>query len=151
MTVLFVCLGNRVRSPMAHGLLRHKLRAAGLDDTLADSAGTHAWPGGEPPDREAVFEAARRGIHIDDLRSRALTTDDVARADLVLAMDWHSLALAEDFCEGAQRRKLRGLAEFMIRFDEPVMPDPAEAGYDATWARLDDACEGVLRWLQRPG
>lgn len=148
--VLFVCVGNRVRSPLAQGWWRHRLRRAGVDaaraHALADSAGTHAWPGGEAPSAEAVFEAARRGVDIADLRSRALEPHDFARARLVLAMDWDSLALAEAVCPPEHRTRLRGLAEFQRRHHDPVIPDPADVGFDALLARLDDACDGLWRW-----
>lgn len=147
--VLFVCLGNRVRSPMAHGCLRHKLREAGLSEALVASAGTHAWPGDEPPEPEAVFEMARRGVDISDLRSRLLTESDLRAARLVLAMDWDSRALIEAAFPDQDAGRLRGLAEFMQRHDEPVMPDPAAVGFDALIVRLDDACDGVLRFLQQ--
>ena len=69
--VLFVCMGNICRSPMAEGVFRHMIRQAGLDDVVkVESAGTHAFHAGEAPDKRAQSTAAKRGYDISDLRAR---------------------------------------------------------------------------------
>ena len=77
--ILLVCIGNRVRSPLAQGFLRAELDSAGLSHVEVDSAGTNVWPGGEPPEREAIFEAARAGVDIAHLRSRELIEAEHAK------------------------------------------------------------------------
>ena len=68
--LLFVCMGNICRSPTAHGVMRAKLAAAGLGDRVeVDSAGTHAYHVGEPPDARSQEHAARRGYDLSDLRA----------------------------------------------------------------------------------
>ena len=101
--ILLVCIGNRVRSPLAQGFLRAELDSAGLNHVLVDSAGTNVWPGDEAPEREAIFEAARAGIPIEHLRSRELTAGDFDSHDQVLAMDWDSHALAEAMAPAEHR------------------------------------------------
>jgi protein-tyrosine phosphatase len=106
-SVLMVCMGNICRSPTAEGVLRHKLRAAGLGDQVkVDSAGTHAWHEGEPPDRRSQQHALARGYDLSDQRSRPVAAVDFERFDLILAMDWDNLALLEDQCPREHRAKL---------------------------------------------
>ena len=70
--VLMVCMGNICRSPTAEAVLRHKLEAAGLGSTISvDSAGTHAWHAGSPPDHRSAKHAARRGYNRDANQSQA--------------------------------------------------------------------------------
>ncbi|MDP2074946.1 low molecular weight protein-tyrosine-phosphatase [Hydrogenophaga sp.] len=150
--ILLVCIGNRVRSPLAQGFLRAELDSAGLSHVQVDSAGTNVWPGSEPPDREAIFEAARAGIHIEHLRSRELTEADFEQHDAILAMDWDSHALAEGMAPAEHRHKVGHLAQFARREKVTTIPDPAATGYARTLACIQDACEGwvVNHLVRRP-
>ena len=86
--VLMVCMGNICRSPTAHGVLEKLVADAGWADRIAvDSAGTHGYHVGEPPDERAQRHAARRGYDLSAQRARELRRDDFARFDLVLVMD----------------------------------------------------------------
>ncbi len=86
--VLFVCLGNICRSPLAEGIFRHMaLETAGGRKFFADSAGIGGWHRGEPPDRRAIWAARRRGIDISTQRSRQIASADFRRFDCILAMD----------------------------------------------------------------
>lgn len=150
--ILLVCIGNRVRSPLAQGFLRAELDSAGLSHVQVDSAGTNVWPGSEPPDREAIFEAARAGIHIEHLRSRELTEADFEQHDAILAMDWDSHALAEGMAPAEHRHKVGHLAQFARREKVTTIPDPAATGYARTLVCIQDACEGwvVNHLVRRP-
>ena len=150
--ILLVCIGNRVRSPLAQGFMRAELDSAGLGHVQVNSAGTNVWPGNEAPEREAIFEAARAGIPIGHLRSRELTASDFDSHDLVLAMDWDSHALAEGFAADDQRHKIRHLAHYARREKITTIPDPAATGYARTLACIQDACEGwvVNHLVRRP-
>lgn len=150
--ILLVCISNRVRSPLAQGFLRAELDSAGLGHVQVDSAGTNVWPGGEPPEREAIFEAARAGIQIGQLRSRELTPSDFDNHDLVLAMDWDSHALAEAIAPAGHRHKIRHLAHYARRDKITTIADPAASGYDRTLTCIQDACEGwvVNHLVRRP-
>ena len=120
-----VCMGNICRSPTAEAVLRHKLRQRGLDGHVeVDSAGTHSWHEGAPPDDRSCRHAARRGYDLTALRSRPLRPTDYERFDLLLAMDWDNLALMEEGCPPAYRPKLRRLMEFASAGGSDVVPDP---------------------------
>ncbi|WP_294771806.1 low molecular weight protein-tyrosine-phosphatase [uncultured Rhodoferax sp.] len=154
-TVLFVCMGNICRSPTAHGVMRHKVRARGWDAQLrVDSAGTHNYHPGEPPDARSQQHATRRGYAMADLRARALRAADFEHADLILVMDWDNLALVQQRCPPQHQTKVRRLTEFCLRHDSPVVPDPYYGGADGFEQVLDlveDACEGLLAHLEREG
>jgi protein-tyrosine phosphatase len=152
-SVLFVCMGNICRSPTAEAVMRHRLRAAGLQDTVrVDSAGTHAWHAGSPPDHRSVEHAARRGYDLSALRAREVVEADFDQFDLILAMDWDNLALLEERCPPPYRRKLGRLTEHCRRFGHPVVPDPyagGAQGFEEVLDLVEDACDGLLALIRR--
>lgn len=151
--VLMVCMGNICRSPTAEGVLRGRLRAAGLDAWVeVDSAGTHAYHLGEPPDERSQAHAARRGYDLSAQRARAVEAADFERFDLLLAMDWDNLALLQADCPPQHARKLRRLMEFAPGAGSAVVPDPyygGEAGFEHVLDLVEAACEGLVDHLSR--
>lgn len=151
-SVLFVCMGNICRSPTAHGVFRHKVREHGLENWIAvDSAGTHNFHPGSPPDDRSQEHASRRGYDLADLRARQITDSDFQRLDLILVMDWDNLALVEDLCPTQHLPKVRRLTEFCMHHDSPVVPDPyygAASGFDQVLDLVEDACDGLLRHVR---
>jgi protein-tyrosine phosphatase len=156
--VLMVCMGNICRSPTAEGVLRHKLRAAGLHELIAvDSAGTHAHHAGHPPDPRSVKFAHERGYDLSHLQARKVQPLDFERFDLVLAMDWDNLALLEEACppEPQLRRRIRRLTEFLPS-DSPlagaqVVPDPyygGPQGFAHVLDLIEASCDGLLTHLK---
>lgn len=93
-SILFVCMGNICRSPLAEGMARAALEAAGLDLRL-DSAGTHDYHIGREPDPRARAIAREAGCDIDGLRARQVDDEDFHRFDLILAADAANLALLQ--------------------------------------------------------
>ena len=93
MKVLFVCTGNICRSPTADGVFRHIVAKAGLGNAITtDSAATHGYHIGDPPDPRSVAVAAARGFDLSALRARKITPGDFHDFDLILAMDQGHLA-----------------------------------------------------------
>jgi protein-tyrosine phosphatase len=87
-SVLFVCLGNICRSPLAEGVFRHIVEQQGLSDRITtDSAGTGGWHTGEAPDRRSIAVAARYGLDLSKLKARQINKRDFQSFDLILGMD----------------------------------------------------------------
>lgn len=155
-SVLMVCMGNICRSPTAEGVLRHKLRAAGMEArVLVDSAGTHAdWHAGEAPDPRSIRHAARRGYDLRELRARRVEAQDIERFDLILAMDDLNLARLEEMCGRRHRPKLGLLTDHLVRLQAAEVPDPYQCG-EAVFERvldlIEDACDGLVRHLRSQG
>ncbi|NKF31624.1 low molecular weight phosphotyrosine protein phosphatase, partial [Pseudomonas sp. BGM005] len=76
-SILFVCMGNICRSPLAEGIFRHLVTEAGLTGRFTiDSAGTGGWHEGEPPDRQSIAIAQPHGIDISGQRARRIRPTD---------------------------------------------------------------------------
>lgn len=152
-SVLFVCMGNICRSPTAHGVFESMVQQAALTDRVqVDSAGTHSYHVGAPPDSRSQAHAAKRGYDLSAQTARALKAEDFNDFDLVLAMDWDNLALAQERCPPHLQRKLRRLAEFFQRHDSPVVPDPYQGGaqgFERVLDLVEDGCEGLLHHVQQ--
>lgn len=84
--ILFVCMGNICRSPLAEGLMRHHAAASDLRVEV-DSAGTGFWHAGDPPDARAMVAARGHGLEISDLRARQIERADFTPGTLIIAMD----------------------------------------------------------------
>jgi len=155
--VLMVCMGNICRSPLAEGVLRAKLDRAGLAQAVAvDSAGTHGFHRGNPPDPRAVALAARRGYRLDGLKSRPVVSADFTRFDLLLAMDHQNLDALRDRCPPAEHGRLHLLLPFSTNRAQAALadevPDPyygPPAGFEQVLDLIEPACDGVVQALQQ--
>ncbi|MCR9283244.1 MAG: low molecular weight phosphotyrosine protein phosphatase [Rhodobacteraceae bacterium] len=124
--VLFVCLGNICRSPLAEGVFRDILQEAGLTDSfVVDSAGTGAWHIGNPPDPRSIDIAARHEVDISAQRARQVRADDFRRFDTIVAMDRDNLAALKRM-GGASSPRLR----LLLNRPPQDVPDPYYGGPD---------------------
>jgi protein-tyrosine phosphatase len=148
MKILFVCMGNICRSPTAEGVFRsHARRLAPALDIEFDSAGTHAYHVGEPPDPRTIDAAARRGIDLTDLRARQVSNDDFERFDLIVAMDRLNHATLLDRSPPEHRERIRTLLEFAGKAAPADVPDPyygGATGFDDVLDLVESAVEGLL-------
>jgi len=151
--VLFVCMGNICRSPTAHGVFRKLIAEAGLEQTVhVDSAGTHSYHVGEPPDVRAQQAARRRGVEIADLRARQVTVEDFSEYDLILAMDWENLAYLQQMSPRAHKHKLQLLMRFAGEHDAAIVPDPyygGPEGFNLVLDYVEDACQGLIEVVRK--
>jgi len=150
--VLFVCMGNICRSPTAEGVLR-ALAAREMPGLAieVDSAGTHGYHVGSPPDRRAQAAARRRGIDLSALRARELVPADFLRFDHVLVMDATNLADASRLVPAAARALPRRFLDFAPGTAERDVPDPYYGGpgdFERVLDLAEAASRGFLRALQ---
>ncbi len=151
MRVLCVCMGNICRSPTAEAVLRELARREAPELTLeVDSAGTHGYHVGDPPDPRAVAAAARRGYDLSPLRARQFTAKDFERFDLILAMDEDNRATM--LRQGSGRVEL--LLSYAPQWGERNVPDPyygGEAGFERVLDLIESAARGVIESLGQMG
>lgn len=152
MKVLMVCLGNICRSPLAEGILRHKLQNEGLAVTV-DSAGTAAYHVGEPPDPRSIDIARRHGIDITNQRARRFNQNDFRDFDLIFAMDRSNYA---DILALASGRHEAGKVNLILNMSRPgsdaEVPDPyydGKDGFSKVYQMLDEACEHIVDRIKR--
>ena len=151
--VLFVCMGNICRSPTAQGVFRGLLEREELYAVIkTDSAGTHAYHAGEPPDRRARETALRRGIDLSDLRARLVEPDDFSRFEYVLAMDEENYHSLSGICPRGSERKLMLFMDFAPHLRTREVPDPyygGASGFDRVFDMVEAASEGLLVDIRR--
>ena len=151
-SVLFVCMGNICRSPTAEGVFRYHAEQAGQTERLhIDSAGTHAYHTGEPPDRRARAAAERRGMSLEGIRARRVTVEDFERFDFIIAMDEDNLERLRHEAPEEHQAKLRLFLEFGESTEREV-PDPyygGSAGFERVLDLVEEASRGLLGTLFR--
>ncbi len=130
--ILFVCLGNICRSPLAEGVFRRQVERAGLSSQIdIDSAGTGSWHVGEAPDTRMQATSSERGVDISQQQARQVTLADLARFDHIFVMDKDNLSdvLSLD-PDGRHHHKVRLFREFDPEPGDYQVPDPYYGGAD---------------------
>jgi protein-tyrosine phosphatase len=150
-SVLFVCMGNICRSPTAEAVFRRVVSDSGLGGVVhVDSAGTHGYHVGEPPDPRTVAAAARRGYLLHELRARQFEPADFERFDYVIAMDRENLVQLEMHAGVEHRPRLSLLLSFVEGIGDDV-PDPyygGAAGFERVLDMVEEAARGLLETLR---
>jgi len=151
--VLFVCMGNICRSPTAEGVFRHLLLGSPFEGMIqTDSAGTHGYHIGEPPDGRAQDTARQRGIDLSDLRARRVTREDFEFFDYVLAMDLENLRGLRALCPSTYRDKLQLFMDFAPDLGVREVPDPyygGPRGFEQVFDLVEAAAQGLLEAIRR--
>jgi len=149
--ILFVCLGNICRSPLAEAAFRAEAARVGLD-AEADSAGTGDWHHGEQPDKRAVAVASRNGVDISGLRARQVRPEDFERFDHVLALDGNNLADLEAVRPAGSRATLSLLLDHVPGREGEAVADPYYGGdghFDITWRDVTEAARALAEELAK--
>ncbi|MEZ4719069.1 MAG: low molecular weight protein-tyrosine-phosphatase [Caldilineaceae bacterium] len=154
-SILFVCMGNVCRSPMAEALMRQMVAQAGLDDQIVvDSAGTGDWHVGEPPHRGTRRVLADHGVRTDGMAARMIGPGDLHHFDYLIVMDGANLREVQRLAKHYGRR---GVIARLLDYADPAIvggvrdvPDPY---YDGRFGYVYDlvaaGCAGLLAALQR--
>ncbi len=149
--IIFVCLGNICRSPMAEGVFLHLVRQAGLEDKFTvDSAGTSGYHEGELADQRMRHTAERHGIQLLS-RSRKLLVEDLDRFDYIVAMDRENRRNIESLIRPqAPHGKIVMMRDFDPKPDSPDVPDPyfgGNQGFEKVYQILLRSCDRLLKQL----
>ena len=149
--VLFVCMGNICRSPTAHGLFqtlvdKHQLGAV----IQVDSAGTHSYHIGSPPDSRSQATARQRGVDLSGLRARRFVSADFNEYDYLLGMDRANIADMRAIKPDTATANLQLMLEYSGKFNQVEVPDPyfGDDGFDLVFDMIDDASQGLLQHIR---
>lgn len=147
--VLFVCLGNICRSPLAEAAMRREAERLGLAIEV-DSAGTGDWHAGQAPDRRAIAVAGRNGADISHLRARRIEMKDFYRFDHIVALDRQNLAELEALRPADAIARLSLLLDHVEGREGEAVADPYHGGdahFDAAWRDASEGAKGLARRL----
>jgi protein-tyrosine phosphatase len=151
--VLFVCMGNICRSPTAEGVFRKLLQERAPELAIeVDSAGTHGYHAGHPPDVRARRAAERRGVDLSMLRARQITVEDFARFELLIAMDRQNLEYLHEIAPPEHRERARLFLEFAPHLGRDEVPDPyygGATGFEHVLDLVEEASIGLIEHLKR--
>lgn len=147
--VLFVCLGNICRSPMAEAVLRHKVKEAGLDDRIViDSAGTGDWHIGKSPHEGTRKLLDEKRISWEGIKARQVTKEDLRKFDYIVAMDNSNLGNLQSMAEELGKSsvpKLCRLLDFVPARQLENVPDPYYTGnFEEVYGMVDESCDALL-------
>lgn len=150
--VLFCCMGNICRSPTAEGVFAKLVHDSGLNEVIEiDSAGTHAYHIGEPPDARAQRSALERGVDISLLRARKARTEDFEYFDYVLAMDEDNYQHLMQICPNGKEGKLQLLLDYAPHLEYREVPDPyygGAQGFERVLDMVELAALGLLEHIR---
>jgi len=153
--VLFVCMGNICRSPTAEGVFAKLLKEQNLEEYFViDSAGTHAYHVGEPPDLRAQHAALERNIELAHLRARKVIMGDFEDFDFLLAMDDDNYAALMDACPEEYKDKISYFLDHAPHLDIREVPDPyygGKYGFERVLDLAEAASAGFLSMLKKTG
>lgn len=149
-SILFVCLGNICRSPLAEGVFRAVLAEHGKDQSfLIDSAGTGGWHAGQEPDRRSIAVAAQHGVDISAQRARKVLPEDFSRFDLILGMDKANVRDLKTLAPPAARDRIHLYLDFATGKAADV-PDPYYDGaevFTSVYRMIREASEALAKRL----
>ncbi|MCU7835333.1 MAG: low molecular weight phosphotyrosine protein phosphatase [gamma proteobacterium symbiont of Taylorina sp.] len=151
--VLFVCMGNICRSPTAHGVFEYLVNEENLSQQIEiDSAGTHAYHVGNPPDTRAQETAKNRGFDLSHLRARQVDANDFSYYDYILAMDNDNYELLVQACPVEYKSKIKLFLEFAENYPLSEVPDPyygGHKGFENVFDMVEVASKGLLEEIKK--
>ncbi len=151
-SVLFVCMGNICRSPTAEGVFQQLVNQHALGEVIKiDSAGTHAYHVGNPPDRRAQAAALKRGVDLSIQRARRVSGDDFIQFDFILAMDQDNLMDLQEIAPSDSHCELSLFLDHAPHLEYREVPDPyygGVSGFERVLDMIQTASEGLLEHIK---
>ena len=147
--VLFVCMGNICRSPTAEGIFRSIVLKQELSDFFEiDSAGTHAYHIGNPPDSRSQKTARKHGVDLSNQRARKVHESDFFYYDYIIAMDTDNIEILRSICPANSQSQIKLLLDYLPNPSFPSVPDPYFGGkFDEVFEMVHTACTSFLENL----
>ncbi len=152
MKILFVCLGNICRSPLAEGIMRHKLKEQSIDIEV-DSAGTGGWQAGETPDKRAIAIASKNGVEVSNIIARKFIVDDFEKFDKIYVMDEENM---RDVIVQAPNENAKQKVDLFLNVLHPssnaIVPDPWFGGvqdFEEVFQLISSGCDALIKEWKR--
>ena len=144
--ILFVCMGNICRSPTAEGSFRSIVSKQDLSDRFEiDSAGTHAYHIGNPPDSRSRETARKYGIDLSNQRARKVHESDFYYYDHIIAMDTDNIEILKSICPSDSQSQIKLLLDYLPDTGFQSVPDPYfEGKFDEVFEMVYEACTSFL-------
>ncbi len=150
--VMFTCMGNICRSPLAHGVFESMVVEAGLQQHIeVDSSGTHSYHVGNPPDPRSIEVAERHGVDLSLQRARQAVAADLQEFDYIMAMDSDNYQGLMSFADQGEGRNVSLFLEYASEVSRREVPDPyygGARGFDDVYSLVEAASRGLLAHIR---
>lgn len=149
--VLFICLGNICRSPMAEAIFRDLVKKGGLQDRIScDSAGTGGWHKGNPPHQGTRNILKQNNIDDLGILARQVIKEDLESFDYIVAMDNSNISNLKALDKQLKTSKVRLLLDYTEEHSGKEVPDPYYTGnFDEVYQLVIDGCQGLLTEIKK--
>ncbi|MCP4429872.1 MAG: low molecular weight phosphotyrosine protein phosphatase [Gammaproteobacteria bacterium] len=149
--VIFVCMGNICRSPTAHGVFQTLVDEHNLSDVIGvESAGTHSYHIGNPPDLRSQSTALKNNVDLSALKARRFIRDDFDDFDYIIGMDADNIADMQSIEPESHEANVVLMLEYSTKYDQKEIPDPyfGNDGFDMVFDMIEDASTGLLNHIR---